>query len=631
GGNVRIAVKYKLRVESNSGLNALSPVASQFLPFSFWYPTPTSWYFPEGGDAAPFTISVKGLGGRDFVSAGDLRSGAYSTGLEAMPFFATGKWSVSEHAGVSVFAPAGTAAVESRPAELAQIAAEARKYFEGVFGRPIGTPIRIVAVSRGSGFSNAGTVFVDRGAFMTRSLDSKSAVAISEGIAKTMVGNTIAVRGPGYGIVSEGLSRHISNRFIEQKYGKSIGRIVRLRQLTNYVAIADKDGPLNIVSPVDGYFYSATGNKGSMIWNYLHHKYGDDFYPILRTSSEDGELTLSELRSVFSVHKVFLDHSVDNVTSMNLMIGNPRREGGVTKSALRNVGEIDAAVRVVGFDRAGKEFSQNVVIPAKNFSEAKFESGDIVRVEVDPEKLYPQLSLKDDIAPRTIEDDDPLVFIKREFDRQRFADAEMNARTVLVQYPDLDDAMVFLGRSLLALGKLTDAKLEFEKVLASKLPSPQSIAWSLVGAGDTARKMGQLDSAIPFYAEAIRADAEYGATLAARNGRAEAGGKTDTPAEVTAFFANFDKAVVANSKNAVESLILEGEIARFSSNVAGQAQAWTTQIIAVDKVDDENWLVETNLNVKLLNRQEESGLAVFRLSKVNGGLKLSGVEIFEVR
>lgn len=53
-----VAVDYKLKVDENSGLNALSPVGSQFLPLSFWYPTPNSWYFPRGADFAPVRLRV---------------------------------------------------------------------------------------------------------------------------------------------------------------------------------------------------------------------------------------------------------------------------------------------------------------------------------------------------------------------------------------------------------------------------------------------------------------------------------------------------------------------------------------------------------------------------------------------
>ena len=51
----------------------------------------------------------------------------------------------------------------------------------------------------------------------------------------------------------------------------------------------------------------------------------------------------------------------------------------------------------------------------------------------------------------------------------------------------------------------------------------------------------------------------------------------------------------------------------------------------VDKYDDFDALVEVNLNIKLLNKNAESGVAIFRLAKIGGSWKLSGVEMFEVR
>ena len=56
GGSVTAAVEYKIPVKENTGLAAISPVASQFLPLSYWYPTPNSWYFPRGADM-PHSIS----------------------------------------------------------------------------------------------------------------------------------------------------------------------------------------------------------------------------------------------------------------------------------------------------------------------------------------------------------------------------------------------------------------------------------------------------------------------------------------------------------------------------------------------------------------------------------------------
>ena len=58
GAVVTAIVDYKLSNKENSALNALSPTGAQFLPMSFWYPTPNSWYFARGADSASFRIHV---------------------------------------------------------------------------------------------------------------------------------------------------------------------------------------------------------------------------------------------------------------------------------------------------------------------------------------------------------------------------------------------------------------------------------------------------------------------------------------------------------------------------------------------------------------------------------------------
>src|ERR1044072_8479714 len=41
---IAATVTYSLPVESNSGLLAISPIATQFLPLAFWYPMPNTPY-----------------------------------------------------------------------------------------------------------------------------------------------------------------------------------------------------------------------------------------------------------------------------------------------------------------------------------------------------------------------------------------------------------------------------------------------------------------------------------------------------------------------------------------------------------------------------------------------------------
>ncbi len=633
-GTYAVTVNYKLNVKDNSGLKSLSPINSQFLPLSFWYPTPNSWYFAGGSDFAPTNLQINGLSNLQAVAAGTQNGNSFENKLNGQPFFVVRNWQKISANGVEVLIPKmSNSAINARANELATLASEANSYISQLFGTNTNYPLKIVSVSRGAGFSDSGTVFITDSVFHRSKIDSQTAFNIAEGIAKTFLGNIKKVKGVGYGVIREGLARYIATEFIEKKYGKDIADIERLRQRTSYSTIINRDIPLNTASPVDQYYYTANANKGSVIWKYLNKQIGSEqFYKSLKAISEDGDLTLNEVQTVFSVEKDYLDYTLTKVTDMNLLVGIPQKKGGSTSVALRNLGEIPVTVDIVATLSNGQKVTSKTTIDAKSFGSATFNTqSEVVRVEVDPDKIYPQINYLDDIAPRAIDESDPLVFIKRDFDRQKYVDAERKAQIVNTIFPKFDDAKILLARSLLAQNKITEAKRVYEEVLKQDLPTARSIAWAKVGLGEIAQKTGQNSQAIKYFEDAIKSDAEYGATLAARNGRNKTNNSGQVSPEIKNFFADFDKAVVANSKSQIDKLILNGEVSRFASNIAGQAQEWTTEIKHTDQIKENTILVETNLNIKLLNRNNENGIAVFRLSKISNQWKLSGVDIFEVR
>ena len=98
-----------------------------------------------------------------------------------------------------------------------------------------------------------------------------------------------------------------------------------------------------------------------------------------------------------------------------------------------------------------------------------------------------------------ISGNNPILFIKREFDRQRFSDAEKNALAVLRIYPDLEGAKILLARSLLAQSKMAEAQRIYRSVLDEKLPTARSLAWSNFGLGQIASKAGQNSAAKQFF------------------------------------------------------------------------------------------------------------------------------------
>jgi tetratricopeptide (TPR) repeat protein len=310
----------------------------------------------------------------------------------------------------------------------------------------------------------------------------------------------------------------------------------------------------------------------------------------------------------------------------------PQASGAETKIALRNLGAIDATVNVIGTTANGEKLTAQSTIPAKKFGEVSFKTNNkVLRAEIDTDKFYPQTDYSDDVAPRDFNESDSLAVIKRAFDKQDYATTEKSARMSLVSYARFDDARIWLGRALLAEGKTAEAEKEFRTALDEKLPTARTLAWANEGLGEIALKANQNAQATQFFNEAIKANAEYGTNLAARAGLNKINSTSTADEGIKAFFAQFDKAAISGRKADVDAMILSGEIPKFSGGISGQAQEWTTKVTRVDKLDANTAVAEVNLNIKLINKEPQSGIAVFLLSKIGNSWKLSGVESFEVR
>ena len=627
-------VEYKLNIKDNTGLASLVPGSAQFLPLSYWYPTPNSWFFTKGSDTAPFRLKVNAPAGSTVVSSGRETAGAFEQSLVGQPFFVAGQWEISDQRGVAVYMPRGTGAEgQKRAAELAALMSESIAFTAGLLGNAPEVPLRLVAVRKGAGFGSGGTVMIDEAVFRRSSVDSLTAMNIAEAAAKLWLGNAVVVNGEGYGAISEGLSRFIATQFIESKFGKDVADIERLRQRTAYSAVAKRDAPMATVSPLDDYYYSEVSNKGAMAWRILAKRVGmTEFTNVLKSNMQDRNLTLAELRAAFSPQKDLLDDLFDNVTEANLMAGLPQAVGADTKVALRNTGKGDVTVDVTATTVSGEQMTTSVSLKAGSFGEVTFRSpSKIDRVEIDKEKLYPQIDYSDDVAPRDSTDSDPLLAVKRLFDKQDYAAAEAAAKRRLRDHPRFDDVRVLLGRSLLALNRNSDAEREFRLVLDEKLPTVRSLAWANVGLAETSARANQKDAALKFAETAILVEGEYGAGLAARNLRRRLGAPEAPDAAIKAFFASFDAAASSNRKAEVDALVMPGEVTKFAAGVSGSTEQWKTDVQHVDMINANTALVEADMTVKLLNKSVETGMAVYRLARVGNSWKLTAVEMFEVR
>lgn len=648
-GVVTVTVTYSLPVENSTGLAAISATGSQFLPLSFWYPAPNTPFSLRGGDSAPFRLTVNSP---NTVSAGVEKSpGAYEQGLNAQPFFLQGDWDkiegVGDSKGITAFAPKGASAEERKQAEaMISLASAARSFYTTALGTLADSPIKLLAVNRGSGFNEGGTVLLETGAFRRSKIDSATALLISESVARLWLGGQTALRGEGNGAIRDGLARFLATLFIERQFGREAAAAELLRQRLAYGSVSKRDAPLSRATTFDDTYFNSVPNKGAMVWRLVDRRLGREaFLTVVREALQAGKdnpngLTLPALRAALVQRggeslKALLDYQLDQVTDMDLMIGLPQQRGGEWVTALRNLGSTDATVTITVTTDRGEQASVEGTVPARNFSDAVFKTAARpVRVEIDPEKLYPQLDYSNDSAPRGRDLGEAMGEATRLFGAQDYVKAETLAREIVATSPRLQEARIILARALLAQNKNDEAEKLFRAALDEPLPTAGTLAWANIGLGETALRKGQTAEAARRFNDAVRSDADYASALAARAARirAETGASAPPVDEAArAFIKQLDQAITSGKKAELESRIVSGELIRFVNGIVGsQPEIWQTRVLRTEVLDANHVAADVHINAKQLG-QEQSGTALLILSRAGGSWKLAGIELFEVR
>lgn len=647
-GIANVVLEYRLPITENTGLAAISPTGAQFLPLSSWYPSPNTIFSLRGADTAPFRLTVNAAGGEMVVSSGKASGSTFEQSLYAQPFFLTGSWDVVEGTGearnTSAYLPKGAGADERKQAEaILALVAAARTFYAGLLGQAPDTPVRVVAVTRGGGTSDGGTLLVPVAAFRRAKIDSVTAVQVGEAIARLWIGGATPVRGEGVGVIAEGLTRYLANAFLEKQYGRETADAERLRQRLAYAAVSKRDAPLARTTPFDDTYYTAIANKGAMVWRLVDRIMGRDaFMSTLRSflqKGSEGELSLELIRAGLNGRggagvKTILDELLDKPTEIDLMVGLPQQRGAQWVAALRNMAAFDVTVPVVATTASGERVTAEATVPARNFGEVAFKTAArITRVEIDPEKLYPQLDYSNDIAPRAARSiDEALGEARATLARGENAKAEAAAREILAVAPSLQEARTLLGRALLAANRPDEAEREFRAVLDDPLPSPTALAWASEGLGEVALRKGQTADAVRRFTDAVRAEGEYASTLAARLNRIKA--ETAPPAieeSIRGFVTQLDQAIKTGSKADIDALIVPGELPTFSRGIIGnRPEAWQTRIVRTESLDANRVAADVALNVREMGR-DQSGTAVFVLVRAGSAWKLAGIEFLEVR
>lgn len=651
GGTLSVSFDYRLPVAENTGLATVSPDGLQFLPLAFWYPTPNSVVSQRGADYAPFRLSVNGLAAGESVVSSGRAAGAnsFEQTLNAQPFVLTGRWETVEGAGeargVSALLHAGAAADERKQAEaLINLAASARAFYAAMLGPAPDTPVRLVGVRRGAGFDMAGTVLLDHAAFRRPKPDSTTALQIADAVARLWVGGAVPVSGEGSGSVREGLTRFLATLFLEKQFGREAADAERMRMALLYAPVARRDAPLALLSPAYETYFNSVVNKGPMVWRLVMNAVGREaFASVLRAQFAPGEgkaATLANLRTRLGEAggeraSLLMAALFDQPTDTDLLVGLPQAKAGGWASTLRNTGSFDVEVTVQATTDSGERVTTTARVPAKDFGEAQFKTAaKIVRVEVDPEKLFPQLDYANDsvpAAPGGAEADEQTRIQLT----QTPAKAEALARETLRRFPARMETRVLLGRALVEQNRPDDAEREFRAALDAPLLTAETLAWAHIGLGEVALRRNRAAEAAKLFDTAVRIDAVYASTLAARAARLRAEAAANAaPApdeQIKAAAQRLDAAVQSGRKAEVDALIVPGELARFSKGIVGAVpEIWQTRVLRTEELETGRVAADVSLTVRTLGR-DLSGPAVFVFARTPAGWKLSDVQFFEVR
>jgi len=272
--------------------------------------------------------------------------------------------------------------------------------------------------------------------------------------------------------------------------------------------------------------------------------------------------------------------------------------------------------------------------PAKNFGEAVFKTtSKIVRVEVDPDKLYPQLDYGNDAVPRTKDLPDALNEASLQLGGQDFPKAEATARAMIAAAPRFQEARILLGRALLGENKLEEAEQIFRASLDEPLPFAATLAWANIGLGEIAMKRNQAAEAAKRFNDAVIASRDYPSSLAARAARirAEAAANSAPPIDEAArtFITQFSQAVVSNKKADLDARVVPGELVRFVNASIG-TELWDTRVLRTEQLNANLIAADVYIKASKLGKAGE-GTAVMLLARTPSGLRVSGIELFEVR
>ncbi|HEU4388615.1 MAG TPA: tetratricopeptide repeat protein [Blastocatellia bacterium] len=691
GANTDVEVTYRIEAPETSPLLAVYPGEVLVVPEVTWVPMPWTHFTRYGPTTAPFTMSVTVPAGFRAGAPGLIKSDANQTfvfeqPLNSLPFFVAGTYDppvAAEHGGVKleVLTQTGLVSVASdgagsgggsspaagtgsQPARMLDECGRVIDFLTRILGPPTpGTSLRIISSVRAGNISVPGALVLNEQVFRQDSLDATTIELLADALARTWVGGRVRVRGhearsaqpdrPGqkaltWAILGESVPRHLAALYFGERFGPAAAtdEFARMRAAYTPVAQSRSDAELCVQTILIPRYSAAILNKGPLVLRLIAATVGQDKYlATLRSVLSGGQskvVTFDDIRNALvagsaDVSKLFAQW-IDSIIEPDIVIGvpQPTDRPGVQRVNLRNLGTGDVAVQVLAVTASGKRIVGSVTVPSEDLTSLDIPTGEkIASVEADPDKLIIQTNYDNDAKPvvtsaLTLFNDAITAFNKGEH-----AQAESRLKEALRTEPKNPLLWSWLARALAAQNKADEALKAADNAVNATPHVTSATAWARITQGQIALAKNTPAAAVDplrhAALEAVEAPAQYAARDALIKAERAANKLPGVDETIKSFISQFDLLIKQPSSDKLFGVVMKVNLKRFVQGLTvAPPQAWSTEVLRVDRVDANRIAVDVSLTVRADNK-DQSGTAVFVLFKTGTGWMLEDVKRFNVK
>ncbi len=675
-----IGLNYTIEANDRTPYLRVSEGESFLLPPSQWFPVIHTPFGDHGADTAPFILTVVPPAGQKVISSGIRKSeNSFEQTLATLPFFIVGDFEVlasrGDPAPIEIYLQRSLNEAGKQQAQ--RLLAEAEKslaFCARYFGMPAPAPWRAVSTSgfgstsvtsdgvsqsRESAYATTGMLFLDDSFFRRDVIDLGMIELVSSSASRAWIDGRMLLRGRGNGMLRDALPIYLVARYLGERNGAQEGEAAFERYRRAYAPLArGSDAPLLLLSPLDRNYTSSMFSKGALVWRLIEKQIGITVFDGLVRQMLDRQradvLSLAEWKGPLcgrtrctnvramllaggavrqTVNDTFAQW-IETVVVPDFAVGQPQKTASGFESTIVNFGNGEFTVDIVATTDKGEKLRQTVPVKGGEYGSIQLPADkQIVSVEADPDKAYPQKDYSNDSYPRRASAADLFGQANQALSNGDLKTAEAKGREALAASPDSPSLMAFVGRVLLSAKKHEEASQVFNAALKNDLVTIQAYAWAHLGLGTMSAEQKKPAEAMRHFRLAANADLDVPTTIAARNGLIAAEVETGTlriPEEVRAILKQMDAAILQSTADAVNAFVDVGNLRRFAQSLVIRKPAvWTTEPTRAEELDANRVAVDVLLKIKI-DGKDYAGRALYILRKSGGKLLLSDVPIFDV-